>query len=140
MKNAAFHALKTRGLAQDIEAQRLPSGAHLHAAQADQPAEYAHTGRGGAGNWYSPRQTENQGRPSGDRNIDPTAVSDAELKSRPGGRGGAGNIEFGRQVEERRRTEPGKESQANQTELHERIAHDVESGLAMPEKAFLGRQ
>lgn len=131
-----------------------------------------HSGRGGAGNWYSPREegsTPTSTLPSSSTvssttpNAGPSVAAlindsnDTEEKRSHGrtggGRGGAGNIEFGRLMAERseKDRERGTElrewrdgddddddREQEESRLRERVERDVEMGLPVPQKAFLG--
>lgn len=94
-------------------------------------------GRGGAGNWYSPKdlsQTGNFETPTEHTAGEARAGDkDAASESRHRGRGGAGNFIWTAEDEERAKN--GKE--AMEIELKEMVAKDVEEGLAKPDRAFI---
>lgn len=121
--------------------------------------QYAHMGRGGAGNYYSPwelqmrgeftgagtshvlgdgtpqpksQETESQG---GAPKVEETG-KDAATGYR--GRGGAGNYSFGVSESEERAIRKKIEDENNKKEaLRDNIEKGVEEGLARPEKARL---
>ncbi len=167
---------ETCDAAQDVEAQRsIDNDLTVDEADARErlnnthrpPPDYAHSGRGGAGNWFSPREEiEKQGQQEGQemkpmekdrpgKTSSPSTPSSStssttsptmgrrEIKFRPGGRGGAGNIEYGRQIQEQRRREAERAANKNQgkkdVEISQQVVVDVEAGLTPPPKARLGK-
>jgi hypothetical protein len=96
-------------------------------------------GRGGAGNWFSPKELVSTGSfSSAEAPTSPKAQApgDKELvgnESRHRGRGGAGNFLWTQEDEERAR----RENQDKEIELKEMVVKDVERGLARPDRAFL---
>ena len=108
--------------------------------------EYAHMGRGGAGNWYQPAELEKEGvfsQPA-DATAIPTAVKPQistpwhpegqEMPVARAGRGGAGNFVW-------RSEEQGKKGQSEEKRVREEVSQgverDVEAGLAKPGAALL---
>lgn len=128
--------IEARELAQpDLEAAR--SSAFISTSTNPAPlsirqATYAHTGRGGAGNWYEPRKATQTGT------YDTPYAIEAKKGQPPqggmsqwAGRGGAGNFE--------ERTWAGSQGMSSEAvEATRRAERDVEAGLVRPEKAFLG--
>jgi len=97
--------------------------------------DYAHTGRGGAGNWYEPKILSETGKfvASEQPTAPPPTQPDKEViaETRHRGRGGAGNYVWSQEDEERARDEErGKE-----IELKEMVARDVERALPRPVRA-----
>lgn len=142
-------------IAQDVEAQQSQSiGGSSTAANvpeistqtASEQQQYGHSGRGGAGNWYSPVELARQGTFSSSA-ASPTSPSTStstsaiwtgaapvELPSARTGRGGAGNFVWGA-------IEKEKEEAARRRQEEERVkvqaTVDVEQGLAKPSNVFL---
>ncbi|KAK4968075.1 hypothetical protein LTR66_011541 [Elasticomyces elasticus] len=158
------------GFSQDLEANRHTTTTTM--TTADDPAaqatpsstqqDYAHMGRGGAGNYYSPKDLGATGRFSdahrshivGDGTLAPAsgradavgAGAGARLSSVAAyrgseagayrGRGGAGNFAgAGFEAEERRRVEVEEEEGRRRERLRGEIERRVEDGLARPERA-----
>jgi hypothetical protein len=94
-------------------------------------------GRGGAGNWYSPKDLSQTGKfetspeqASGEgKPIDQEMISDTRHR----GRGGAGNFIWSAEDEEKAR----QEKQEMEIELKDMVVKDVEKGLARPDRAFI---
>ncbi|KAI9727654.1 MAG: hypothetical protein M1828_005882 [Chrysothrix sp. TS-e1954] len=105
--------------------------------QDTQPAEFAHTGRGGAGNFYSPSGLVSKGdfsRAEASTMGRSSEVSIGAASGRLQGRGGAGNfLQPTNEIVEGR--DPLLESK--QQEAFERVARDVEDTLERPQKAHL---
>lgn len=122
----------------DLEAAAGYSPTHSSTSTNAQPSirqqTYAHTGRGGAGNWYEPRKAAQTGTFDTPYAIDAKRGQPAQGEmSAWAGRGGAGNFE------PRTRTgSAGAEMSAEAVEATRRAEADVEAGLVRPEKAFLG--
>lgn len=121
----------------DLEAN-APLSEHVTTVPFDTNREYAHSGRGGAGNYYSPKDLSQKG----DFDVSERKEKD-ESVAVPGsapvkvGRGGAGNFTFGKsgdsEEEKKRKEEEEKGKVVN-------IEREVEEGvgkLQMPEKAKL---
>lgn len=96
--------------------------------------DYAHSGRGGAGNWYSPPDLEKTGNFSSDTGR--PIVSPSTKAAGYSGRGGAGN--FNSKDQEIRRLEEERLAQEARSKREAEIVKDVETGLKPPEKAHLG--
>ena len=94
--------------------------------------DYAHQGRGGAGNWFSPVEA-----PKAQFN-DPADASLAVASGKPtySGRGGAGNYNPGN--DEAGQLEALKAAEERQKYLEEEALQDIEQKLRTPEKAHLG--
>ena len=97
-------------------------------------AEYAHSGRGGAGNYVNASELTKATKENSD-------VTPALQERRPSvvgysGRGGVGNYKSGdveRSLEERRASEA-------QEKVHSEVVKDVEMALKEPEKAHLASE
>lgn len=121
-------------------------------------AQYAHTGRGGAGNYYSPQDLSKTGNfdgaetshilgdgtPAPSESVRPTAAPafDGMLTAVGGptpktGRGGAGNYDFGINEAERKAARQHQESDVKQQRLKEDVEKGVKEQLAFPSKAKL---
>lgn len=111
--------------------------------------EWAHQGRGGAGNFFSPKELVQKGKFEGAQtshvlgdgtpeSVKTTAESGTgSVSVAPAfrGRGGAGNYSFGpSEIEEKRTAE---DEEAKKDWLRGQIEKGVEEGLARPEKAKL---
>ena len=97
-------------------------------------SDYAHAGRGGAGNWYSRSDRQKKG----DFLSEVVAVGSI-FRGRAAeyyGRGGAGNFKTGQQ--EQRMIEEGRTCKEEQRKQEEKIVQDVDANLERPEKAHLG--
>jgi hypothetical protein len=113
-------------------------------------AQYAHTGRGGAGNYYSPQdlsQTGNfvgaqtshilgDGTPVPSDNTRPAAAPAAAPPPKTG-RGGAGNFDFGINEAERKAARQHEEADRRQQQLKQDVEKGVQENLAFPSKAKL---
>jgi len=117
--------------------------------------QYAHTGRGGMGNFYSPKELNQSGNFSdahrshipGDGTLAPTEGSDAPPSynavsanaepARKTGRGGAGNYAIGINEAETRAARRRHEEDERQAKLKEDIEKGVQETLAFPSKAKL---
>lgn len=118
-------------------------------------AQYAHTGRGGAGNYYSPQDLSQKGNfvgaqtshilgdgtPAPSENTRPAAAPAATgtLGGPPPktGRGGAGNFDFGINEAERKAARQHEEADRRQQQLKEDVEKGVKENLAFPSKAKL---
>ncbi|KAF2225250.1 hypothetical protein BDZ85DRAFT_194722 [Elsinoe ampelina] len=135
--------------ANDVEAQKgVDDDLTKSLAESKAPAQYAHSGRGGAGNYYSPQELTKTGQfeataPGAEQPDIPTtstlqskAQAQATLPAYRG-RGGAGNYETtAADAKEISRTQ-AEHAEKEQERIRESIAKDVESGLARPERARL---
>ena len=128
--------------------------------------QYAHSGRGGAGNFYSPKELSQSGhfndagrsnilgqgtmapselpgqRGEGEsmiagRQISSSAPSTAGESTRTYGRGGAGNYAFGISESEERTAKSRLEDDEKQSRLKQDIENGVKEQIAFPQKAKL---
>lgn len=118
-------------------------------------AQYAHTGRGGAGNYYSPRDLVENGNFSGAQtshilgdgtpapssdNVKPAAAPAAgsgPVPTAKTGRGGAGNFEWGTSEADRKAAQQQEEADRRQQQLKDDVEKGVKDNLAFPSKAKL---
>lgn len=143
----------------DVEANRqVPNASHQAALPTDTEQPYAHSGRGGAGNYYSPKDLTAKGHFSdahrshivGDGTLAPSESTTNSAppsynsvdgpKAEPTrifGRGGAGNYMFGVSEGEERAAKKKMEEEEQKQQLTAMIEKGVTSGLAMPEQAKL---
>ncbi|KAK5135475.1 hypothetical protein LTR08_005263 [Meristemomyces frigidus] len=155
-------AQETARASADLEANEKPTQSDHVGPPEDNSAreeqQYAHTGRGGAGNYYSPKDLTKSGNFSdahrshilGDGTLPPATSMAADSGSAPPsyntaqpsgetirsyGRGGAGNYAFGAGEGDAAR------KKAQEEQIKERLQADiersVEQSLAVPEKAKL---
>lgn len=142
---------QTERIAQDVEANRKPvvldePGTVSGAAREEQ--QYAYTGRGGAGNYYVPKELEQTGHFSnahrshilGDGTLAPGG-NDKDAKVTPArwqGRGGAGNFAWDVVQDEERAAQKKLEAdREKEAKLKAEVERGVEASIAMPEKAKL---
>ncbi|KAF7194871.1 hypothetical protein HII31_01604 [Pseudocercospora fuligena] len=131
--------------AEDLEAnqQIIDQSATATSADSSLPREkqqYAYTGRGGAGNWYSPQELKQTG--TYDDRLPAAASAQAQQAAvepvRKYGRGGAGNMSFGVSEDEERAIRKRMEEEEAK---REKVAADVEANvnamLPEPPKAKL---
>ena len=121
---------------QDVEAQTpkpqlRPSESTASTTPANVNQDYAHMGRGGAGNWYSPKELSETGKFETSNQQGPVEKEPAE--TRRTGRGGAGNFVW--DDEENEKTRQQKEEM--EIELKDMVAKDVEAGLPRPDRVFV---
>ncbi|RDL40754.1 uncharacterized protein BP5553_00733 [Venustampulla echinocandica] len=125
----------------DLESQSLTPSL---TTSSKPPAEYLHTGRGGAGNWA---QSTAPPLPTADsESILPTSTSppstpqavqapaSGTTATYRGGRGGAGNYSWEEGDEERKRKE---EEGEKEKEVRKRVVDDVDMRLAKPGRAVV---
>ncbi|EME89106.1 uncharacterized protein MYCFIDRAFT_193103 [Pseudocercospora fijiensis CIRAD86] len=127
--------------ADDLEANQQIIATSADSSLPREKQQYAHTGRGGAGNWYSPQELKQTG--TYDDGL-PAAAASAQAQQtaaepvRRYGRGGAGNMSFG--VSEDEEHAIGNRM-AEEEAKREKVAADVEANvnamLAEPPKARL---
>ncbi len=151
-------------VAADLEAnhQAPKSSPETHVPLTDDERKYAHSGRGGSGNYYSPQELSQTGSFSdahrshvlGDGTLAPADATSmgntdgaetssyiaAQASVRPTrtvGRGGAGNFDFGAGVSEekaaRERMDEEQKRKRVQVEVEEKVRH----ALAEPARAML---
>ncbi|KAF2637205.1 hypothetical protein P280DRAFT_472382 [Massarina eburnea CBS 473.64] len=143
---------QSKTTAEDIETNRSPASSEAPPATSsplptNSNQEYAHTGRGGAGNWYQPSELSKTGTFSSpsDTTTLPTAdkpqistpwhPENQEMPLAKAGRGGAGNFIWGSgEGEEEKKKEDEKKVKE---EVGKKVEMDVEAGLAKPPGAFL---
>ncbi|KAI9736787.1 MAG: hypothetical protein M1834_000991 [Cirrosporium novae-zelandiae] len=113
-------------LAQDLESQRSTSSSTLSSPK-EQPAEYGHYGRGGAGNYFSSRELESHGT------ITTETITHVRGRSFYQGRGGAGN--YNMSMEDIKSREEAE--RVDEERVRQRIQYDVEACLGRPPKAYL---
>jgi hypothetical protein len=137
---------------QDVEANRTTSTTTASSSRSAQPSkasqDYAHMGRGGAGNWYEPKELSKEGTFT--QPADATAIPTSskpqvstpwhpegqELPVARSGRGGAGNFVWkSAQGEEEKRE---REDQERREGLRVQAERSVEGSLARPPGALLG--
>ncbi|ORY12547.1 hypothetical protein BCR34DRAFT_651039 [Clohesyomyces aquaticus] len=140
---------QTKRVAEDLEAQRsLTSSAAPPATSAtSNPQDYAHSGRGGAGNWYQPSELAAHGSfvspddstslPTTDRPAvsTPWHPETQEMPVARAGRGGAGNFVWKGEEEKERERRVEEERRRG---VEERVERVVEEGLAKPGAVVLG--
>lgn len=130
--------------APDLEANRSPSEQQVQHMLPDidpsnpprRPGDYAHTGRGGAGNWYQPITASKSGSYYTASLTQTSAgiVAAQTQKAQWAGRGGAGNFQPAPTD-----AQDGQIQAA--AEVSKQAERDVEMGLPKPAQAFLvGRQ
>ena len=119
---------------QDVEAQQNSPESQSADPDASKP-EYAHAGRGGAGN-FKPTATAAAAAPPGDlsTSVKPGTISEGGYA----GRGGAGN--FRGEALEKRRSEAIAREQEAEEQAYQETVKDVEEGLKPPEKAYLSSE
>ena len=121
-------------MSQDLEAQGIGSNGITAEDMEKSRAEYAHSGRGGAGNYLSASELAKTTKENSD-------VIPALQERKPSvvgysGRGGVGNYKSGdveRRLEQRRASEI-------QEKVHTQAVKDVDMALKEPEKAHLASE
>ena len=103
---------------------------------------YKHTGRGGAGNYFSPKDLRQTGNfdhvpPPGVGSKTSALGIAMEQTIRTLGRGGAGNYAFGMSENADWVARKGMEDEAKREKLTQDIEKGVEKTLALPQKAKL---
>jgi hypothetical protein len=140
-------------MTQDIEANRTAANTNVQPAQttSQQPSEYAHMGRGGAGNWYQPTELQKDGTftQAADSTAVPTSSKPQistpwhpetqEMPIARSGRGGAGNFVW-KSDEQIRKEKDGRELDElkKKETVSQEVERDVEAVLARPGAARLG--
>ncbi|KAF2197427.1 hypothetical protein GQ43DRAFT_435156 [Delitschia confertaspora ATCC 74209] len=152
-------AEKQRQLAEDLEANRSLTSTEHHFPNPTPAADYAHMGRGGAGNWYQPTELQKAGTFTSSSTFDPTSSGHSSsgptdstalpTSSKPqistpwhpegqempiarAGRGGAGNFvwrEKGEGESEEQRREREREVEREMEKEKERVRGEVERGV-----------
>lgn len=150
--NIAQAAATSKKAAEDVEAANPASNAASAPSQTSSTAsqDYAHMGRGGAGNWFQPKTLQQEGTFSQQTPAESTAQptnttpnvskpwtpEGQELPVARHGRGGAGNMVW--KSEEMWRQE--KADEQRRREEIERNAEAAAGGLQSPTKALFGAQ
>ncbi|KAF2125830.1 hypothetical protein P153DRAFT_425617 [Dothidotthia symphoricarpi CBS 119687] len=140
---------ESKKAAEDLEENRTQpttsTTATSTAAQAAQP--YAHTGRGGAGNWYEPATLQQTGTftqpddatrlPTGEKPAvsAPWHPEGVELPVARSGRGGAGNFVWKGEAHGEKMNDGEKEREEM---VRRGVERDVEAGLQRPGAARVG--
>ncbi|KAK5696035.1 hypothetical protein LTR97_008455 [Elasticomyces elasticus] len=137
----------------DVEANRQAVDPSL-TSTGHEEQKYAHSGRGGAGNYYSPQDLSQTGVFSdahrshvlGDGTQAPsgsappsytTTTAPTSGSNRTVGRGGAGNWGFGSSESEERAAREKAEEDERRKQVQAEVEKKVESALAEPPKAKL---
>ncbi|CAK4032613.1 Hypothetical predicted protein [Lecanosticta acicola] len=130
----------------DLEANQSAADSYNAPAPMRSEQQYAHSGRGGAGNYYSPKQLSETGQYR-DTNIGEVAdlsgrrgatASEATSTTRTYGRGGVGNYAYdASENQEKALRNKMQEDEEKQQKLKADIEAGVKETLAMPEKAKL---
>ena len=100
--------------------------------------QYAHAGRGGAGNLYSADQMQ-EAHPSDGLSGGKTMKASSTSSTKVAGRGGAGNYEFAVTGREQQIAMQRQKEEETRERLKEDIVKDVGQQLAVPPKARLAR-
>lgn len=122
----------------DLEAQTPLSGE----TGSRGPREYAHSGRGGAGNYYSPARLQQSGTFETTSGDEPKSSSGNSTPARAPyrGRGGAGNYVFAPDTDgsAQEAVERGRDQREREDKARGDAARDVEASLAKPGRAYIG--
>ena len=126
----------------DLEANQAGAGSYAREPMpSDYPEreepQYAHSGRGGAGNYYSPKEISKTGSFSDGPVRSSSSGGLASGPSTTPGRGGAGNYAFSAHQSAADTATKSMEEGQTQEKLKQDIAKSVEEQLAMPQKAKL---
>lgn len=146
---------ETEKVQADVEADRsLSSSAagSIHVVSREQ-REHAYSGRGGSGNWYSPKELHQNGTfqdlvlggspaPQDNNTTNITTTnnnnnSSSSSVTRKLGRGGAGNMTFGVTEDEERALRRCQEEQQKGKDISSHVEATVNATLAEPPKAKL---
>ncbi|PSK46055.1 hypothetical protein B9Z65_5023 [Elsinoe australis] len=145
---AAKQAAQDRAV-NDVESQRSTTDDISDSiAETKAPAQYAHSGRGGAGNYYSPQELSQTGKfddsATDAQQTDDSSSIASKIKTKvqatlPAyrGRGGAGNYETSAVDNAELARSKAAKDEKEQERIRSIVAQDVETGLARPEKAKL---
>lgn len=145
-------------VAADLEAGPPTEESFSDAVSVRKPPQYAYAGRGGAGNYYSPKEMSENGTSKdleageilGDgvnslgggrfpRGMGSSWTKSAEAEApRTYGRGGAGN--YALNARENKEPEKQQEEEQKKAQLKLDIEQGVEASLAVPPKARLSRK
>lgn len=117
-----------------MEAQQGAVPSHVNSTS-QASADYANSGRGGAGNFV-----KRDGRSTAGSTVKSSTTALLRESAVPemgySGRGGAGNLRSGEV--EKRRLENERRAKEARERAHEEVVKDVEMGLKLPERAHLG--
>ena len=132
-------------ISQDVEAQQPQEEPAFRPPTTASVDPYAHSGRGGAGNWYSPSQQRATGTYTSESSAAATSTAaPANTRAPPtnfGGRGGAGNYNWERiEAEEKAKAERNETEKEKEFGVKKSVEEDVESGLRKPGQAHLREQ
>ena len=152
---------ETARVAADLEANQQAAGAssQYNALPGKEEPKFAHTGRGGMGNYYSPEELSQTGHFSdahrshipgdgtqqpptepGRESTGPPSYSTTQASAAPTrmvGRGGAGNFSFGVSESEERAARKRMADEKKREVLTGEIEKGVKEQLAVPPKAKL---
>jgi hypothetical protein len=109
----------------------------LQQAQSQTQAQYAHSGRGGAGNYYSPKDLKETGRFSHQNTGTSSSTSSQAAHAAPVaryGRGGAGNMSFGVTANEEKAAEAER---VQRMKIEAESEREAEQSIVMPPRAKL---
>lgn len=146
--------------AQDLEAQRQTIDQNIAQVLAGEtsnpPQDYAYSGRGGAGNLYSPKHLDTTGTFTSSSVTDfdqistpmqqiqdtngrrPSVVSIQQSSTPPVrrvGRGGAGNYEYGQTQAKSQEVEEQQRAQTKREEIQSAVEQSIDEQLILPPKA-----
>ncbi|KAI4630742.1 hypothetical protein J4E80_001680 [Alternaria sp. BMP 0032] len=147
---------QSKKVAEDVEANRSSTTAAAQPSRDPpqvQPSnasqDYAHMGRGGAGNWYQPTELQKEGTftQAADATAIPTSSKPQistpwhpegqELPVARSGRGGAGNFVWKSEEQTKRQVQ---DEEKRIEGLRNEVERSVEAGLAKPPGALLGKE
>lgn len=139
--------------AEDVEANLASAAAPCTQPTPSSSAsqDYAHMGRGGAGNWYQPSELAKEG--SFTQPADATATPSAakpqvstpwhpegqEMPVARSGRGGAGNFVW-RSEDLAKKAKEDEDEERRKEVVSQEVERDVEAVLAKPPGVLLGRE
>ncbi|KAK4508428.1 hypothetical protein PRZ48_002166 [Zasmidium cellare] len=136
-------------IVEDLEANQQATETYTQPAPTSDE-QYARVGRGGAGNFYNPQDSNDTdrvglgdginslGSGATDTSKTPTAAPEP---TRTFGRGGAGNFSFdSSENQDRAVRKKLEEDEKKEQQLKEVVEHVVDEKLAMPQKAKLPRE
>lgn len=126
----------------DVEASHQQTAEPTPAQQQTSTQEYAHSGRGGAGNYYSPKDLKETGRFSHQNPIaNANASGPVPTNAVPVvkyGRGGAGNMSYGvTESEEKAAMKKIEAERLKREEIEVESAREAANSIAMPPQAKL---
>lgn len=130
-------------IAADIEANHGPTGFHTNESipleyTRHEGQTYAHMGRGGMGNYYSPKESNRSGEVKDSRTLkDRGVVEDSNQAAKTYGRGGAGNYAVSLSINEERAARERQAEERTREKLRQDVENGVQQHLALPPKAKL---